>query len=42
MWKAWLKTLGKLIVRYGPGLVGAILQRKAEQEAQKPPTTPGA
>lgn len=33
MWKSWLKTLGGLIVKYGPGLLQAILQAKAEKQA---------
>ena len=38
MWKAWLKTLAGWAVRYGPGLVGAIMEAKAKAEAEKPPS----
>ncbi len=38
MWKSWLKTLGGWIVKFGPGLVGAILDAKARKEAETPPT----
>ena len=35
MWKLWLKKLGGWIVKYGPGLVGAIMDARAKQEAEK-------
>lgn len=36
MWTSWLKTLGKWIVQFGPGLVGAIMEAKAKKDAAKP------
>ena len=36
MWKKWLKALGKAIVKYGPGLLDAILTAKAEKDATPP------
>ena len=36
MWKKWLTWLGKAIVQYGPGLVGAILEAKIKKDAGKP------
>lgn len=37
MWKSWLKKLAGWVVRYGPGLVEAILEAKAKP-APKPPS----
>ena len=34
MWASWLKVVGKAIVKYGPGLVAAILEARAK--AKKP------
>lgn len=36
MWKRWLKALGKAVVKYGPGLLEAILAAKAEKDATPP------
>lgn len=35
MWKKWLKTLGGWVIRFGPGLVEAILEAKAKK-GEKP------
>lgn len=32
MWKKWLKTLGGWVIRFGPGLVEAILEAKAKEK----------
>jgi hypothetical protein len=31
MWKSWLKTLGGWVIRFGPGLVEAILEAKRKE-----------
>ena len=36
MWKKWLKTLGGWVIRFGPGLVEAILEAKAKSGEKKP------
>ena len=37
MWKAWLKKLAEWIVKYGPGLLQAILTLLDEQDRAKRP-----
>jgi len=40
MWKKWLKTLGGWVIRFGPGLVEAILDAKAKQGEKPQPGSP--
>lgn len=35
MW-GWLKVVGKLIVRYGPAVVGAVVEKKIKAQQDKP------
>lgn len=35
MWKAWLRRLAGWIIRYGPGLVEAVVEAKAKDKAPK-------
>lgn len=42
MWKSWLKKLASVIVKFGPGLVGAIMDARAKKGSEKPGPEPRA